>query len=131
MYTTVERVKELTGYDVDQDTIIMAQALIESYTGHIEMEVTKPVDVELMGHATAYQAAYISSDEGRVFEQMSAIQIMQFGQMVTFANDGTSPWIAPLAVLACKRASWHRIRSITTGPLFPKGPAVASGWRYE
>lgn len=130
MFTTIEQTQELTAKEVTQETIIMAQGIIEAYIGKVEVEVTDPNDRALLGKAVAYQAAYMFGDEAKTFEQMGATQIMQFGQMVTFANDGTSPWIAPLAVLTCKRLSWHRIRSIRTGSLFPKGPVGNEGWRY-
>lgn len=131
MFTTIEQVKELTAKDVSQDTIIMAQNIIESYIGRIEIDVTYPTDKALLGKAVAYQSAYMEGDEAKVFEQMGAQQIMQFGQMITFGQDGTQPWIAPLAVLTCKRLSWKRIRSIQAGPTYPHGPRVGSGWRYE
>lgn len=131
MFTTVEQVSEWTGKAVTQETIIMAQNIIESYIGRVEVDVTDPTDRALLGKAVAYQSAYMSGDEAKVFEQMGAQQIMQFGQMITFGTDGTQPWIAPLAVLTCKRLSWKRIRSIRTGSLFPRGPRTESGWRYE
>lgn len=131
MFTTIEQIKELTAKEVTQETIIMAQGIIEAYIGRIEIDVSDPTDRALLGKAVAYQSAYMHDDEAKVFEQMGAQQIMQFGQMITFGQDGTQPWIAPLAVLTCKRLSWKRIRSIYTGPTFPRGPQVASGWRYE
>lgn len=131
MFTTIEQVSELTAKEVTQETIIMAQNIIESYIGRVEVEVSDPNDRALLGKATAYQAAYMHDDVDKVFDQMAASQIMQFGQMVTFGTDGNSPWIAPLAVIACKRLSWHRIRSIGTGSLFPRGPVRETGWRYE
>lgn len=131
MFTTIEQTTELTGKDVTQETIIMAQGIIEAYVGRIEVEVTDPNDRALLGKAVAYQAAYMFGDEAKTFEQMGAMQIMQFGQMVTFNQDGTQPWIAPLAVLTCKRLSWKGMRSIKTGALFPKGPVRHEGWRYE
>ncbi len=131
MFTTIEQVQELTAKEVSQETIIMAQSIIEAYVGRIEVDVVGPNDRALLGKAVAYQAAYMFGDEARTFEQMAAMQVMQFGQMVTFNNDGTSPWVAPLAVLTCKRLSWKGIRTIYTGPVFPKGPVGHEGWRYE
>ena len=131
MFTTIEQTRELTGSDVTQETIIMAQGIIEAYIGRIEVGVTDGTDRALLAKAVAYQATYMQDDEKKVFEQMGAQQIMQFGQMITFGTDGTQPWIAPLAVLTCKRLSWKRIRSIQAGPLFPRGPVGHEGWRYE
>lgn len=131
MFTTIEQTRELTGKEVTQETIIMAQGIIEAYIGRIEVDVADGTDRALLGKAVAYQATYMQDDEAKVFEQMGAMQIMQFGQMITFGQDGTQPWIAPLAVLTCKRLSWKRIRSIQAGPTFPHRPRVNEGWKYE
>lgn len=131
MFTTIEQTKEYTGKDVTQETIIMAQSIIEAYIGRIEVNVSDPNDRDLLGKAVAYQSAYMHGDEAKVFEQMGAMQIMQFGQMLTFDTKGAAPFIAPLAVLTCRGLSWHRIRSIKTGKILSNGPVRESGWKYE
>lgn len=130
MFTTIEEVKTLTGKDVTQETIIMAQNIVEAFVGRDEIEVNNANDRALLSKATAYQAAYMHEDEAKVFEQMGATQIMQFGQMVTFDSKSASPWMAPLAVMACKRVSWRGMRSLKVGGLFTNGPHT-DGWRYE
>lgn len=130
MFTTIEQVKELTGYDVPQETIIMAQSVIESYVGRVEIDVEEPTDKALLGKATAYQSAYMVNDGAKVFEQAAVVQSAQFGQSITMRSDGVSPWVAPLAVIACQRLSWKRIRSVKTGSLFAR-PPVVEGWKYE
>ena len=131
MFTTIERVRELTGKDVSQETIIMAQNIIEAYTGKDEIEVTAANDRALLEKAVSYQSAYMHDDEAKVFEQIGANQIMQFGQMISFDPKSASPWVAPLAAMACKRLSWKGVRSIKTGPLFPSHVGEREGWRYE
>lgn len=131
MFTTIERVKELTNADVTQETIIMAQNIIEAFIGRDEVEVQVANDKALLDKATAYQCAYMVGDEAKVFEQASTSQIMQFGNLVSFTQDGASPWIAPLAVIACKRLSWRRMRSIKTGGIFDRPVTANTGWRYE
>lgn len=132
MFTTIERVKELTNVDVDQETIIRAQNIIESYIGRDEIDVTVAVDKALCDKAVAYQCAYMNGDESVVFEQAAATQVMQFGNMVSFPADGASPWIAPLAVMACKKLSWKGMRSIKTGGIYDQ-PAYTGKqrWFYE
>lgn len=130
MFTTITGVKENTGYDVTQETIVMAQSIIEVLIGRIEPDVSGATDKELLGKAVAYQAAYMHDDAAKVFEQINATQIQQFGQMVTFTSDGTAPFIAPLALLACKRLSWMRSRSVQTGKIFDT-PRAGSGWRTD
>lgn len=130
MFTTIEQVKELTNVDVPQETIIMAQNIIEAFVGRDEIEVIHPNDKALLGKATAYQAAYMFGDEAKVFEQAAVTQTTQFGQAISYRGDGSSPWIAPLAVIACQRLSWKRMRSVKTGSIFYHAPVV-EGWRYE
>jgi hypothetical protein len=132
MFTTIERVKELTNADVTQETIIMAQNIVEAYIGRDEVEVVVANDKALLDKATAYQCAYMVGDEARVFEQAAATQVMQFGNMVTFPMDGVSPWVAPLTVIACKRLSWKRIRSIHTSGIFDQPTLTGRNrWFYE
>lgn len=129
MFTTIDQVEELTGYAVTQETIIQSQAIIESYVGRVEAEVNNAQDLMILGRATAYQAAYMRDDTDKVFEQMSIASILQYGQQLTFkSGDIVSPWVAPLAVIACKRLSWARSRSVKTGSLYYSAPD-ADDWR--
>lgn len=130
MFTTIEQVKELTAYDVTQEQIIMAQALIETYVGRLEVQVLDPDDFALLTRATAYQAAYMVDNSETIFQQISVASIGQFGQMVTFKSDSPSPYISELAVYACRRLSWKRMRSVFTGSIFAS-PVVQSTWRTE
>lgn len=131
MFTTIEEVDELTGDDVDQEIIVMAQAIIESYIGRVEAEITNANDLMLLGRATAYQAVYLKGDYNVVFHQIKAQQIMQYGNMITFTDDGASPFIAPLAVIACKRLSWNKMRSVRTGGIFSGPHRPVSTWSTE
>lgn len=129
MFTTVEGVKDLTGYEVDNATISIAQSIIEAYIGRDESLITDGNDLSLLEKATAYQSAYMVNDKAKVFEQISAQQIMQFGQMMTFkADEPAAPFVAPLAILACKRLSWKRLRSVKTGSIYYR-PPVQNEWR--
>lgn len=128
MFTTIEQVKELSGADCTQELIIMAQAMIESYIGKVEAVVEDGNDLMLLGRATAYQTAYLMGDMERVLGTVKAQQIMQYGNMVTYFDDGASPFIAPMAIIACKRLSWNRMRSVKTGSIWYH-PPYESGWK--
>lgn len=131
MFTTTEQVMELTGYEVTNATVSMAQNIIEAYIGRDEVNITDGNDLSLLEKATAYQAAYMVNQKDLVFEQVSAQQIMQFGQMMTFkADEPAAPFVAPLAILACKRLSWKRLRSVKTGSIFYR-PPVQNTWRTD
>jgi hypothetical protein len=127
MFTTIEETYTLTGYAVDNLLLRKAQAIIESYVGRDEVEITVANDQSMLGKAVAYQAAYMKDNTDLVFEQFNASQIMQFGQMVTFAPGTASPWVAPLAVMACQRLSWRRMRSVKTGSIYQVSPVA--DWR--
>lgn len=128
MFTTVEHVKELTNYDVTNAEIVRAQSIIESYVGRVEAEVVYPTDRELLSKAVAYQTAYLHENAETIFEQMALSYMGQFGQALSFrAGDFFSPFVAPLAMIACQKLSWKRIRSVKTGSLF--GPTEPVDWR--
>jgi hypothetical protein len=131
MFITKEQAENITGYEVDATLLARAQSIIEAYTGKVEAEVEDAGDLALLGKATAYQAAYMKNDTMKVFEQVSALQISQFGQMLTFrADGGVSPFVAPLAVVSCRHLSWRRSRSISTGSVFGNAP-YRSRWETE
>lgn len=130
MFTTIEQVKEITGYDVTLETITMAQHVLVAYTGRLDSDVVDPNDRAILGRATAYQAAYMHDNPTRIYEQVALTQIAQFGQAMSFRQDGVTPWIAPMAVIACQRLSWKRMRSVKTGPMFYT-PPTPQGWEVE
>lgn len=130
MFVTVYEVMELTGKPVDERQISMAQAIIESYVGRVEAEVTNANDLMLLGRATAYQAAYMRENLDLVFEQVDVKQQQGFGGMVTFRDNPASPWVAPLAIIACQRLSWKRMRSVKTGSIY-NSPAPVSEWSKD
>lgn len=121
MFTTPERVQELTGYEVTGEVIAQAQGIIETYIGKLEADITDPTDLGLLENAVSYQAAYMRDNWARTFEQVSVSQMVQNSNMITFrSNDKAAPWIAPLANLACKNLSWMKSRRIRTGRIFPR-----------
>lgn len=129
MFTTIEQVKELTGYDVEQEVITMAQNIIEAYVGKVEQQVQDPIDRMLLGKAVSYQSAYMRDNALMIFEQVATTYIAQFGQTMTFrGNDTATPFIAPLAVISCGKLSWKSNRSVKTGSMYDRGP-TAYDWR--
>ena len=116
MFTTVEMTKRLTGYEVTLDTVYKAQAIVETYCGRVENDITNMRDKALLSRAVAYQAAYMRDNSEQIFEQASLAQAGQSDSLVTYkAGDTHSPWVAPLAALACKKLSWFKSRSVRTG----------------
>lgn len=127
MFSTVNSVKEYTGYDVSLDLIKRAQSIIEIYIGRDEIDITDPSDLLLLDKITSYQTAYMIDNEEIVYKQVAVIS--QGGQSTGSVNfDGRmdAPWIAPLAVLASKGLTWKRSKSFRTGKIFQNYPKL--GW---
>ena len=132
MLATTTNVLTLTNKNLSQSLINRAQAIIEMYVGKFEDEITNTKDIELAKRAVSYQAAYMDENEDIVFEQIAASTISQNDASTTFkAGDQVSPWIAPLAVMACKKLSFNSSRSITTGKIAPNPTAEFDDYYYE
>lgn len=130
MLATVNDVLELTNRNLNQSLINRAQSIIEIYVNKLESEVTGARDLELLKRAVAYQAAYMDENEDIVFEQIAASTISQNDSATTFKpGDTVSPWIAPLAVMTCKKLSFTNSRSIATGKIAPN-PAPNYDYEY-
>lgn len=122
MYATADDVYAITGYTVDPSMIKMAQTIIEIYTGRVEADIVGGRDRSLLGRATAFQAAYMNDSTDMIFEQVAGATVGQNDSLVQFrAGDNHSPFVSPLAALACKHLSWKKSRSIHTGRIFDRG----------
>lgn len=131
MFISKEQALALTGYEVTSEVLIQAQGIIEAYTGKVEAEIDDASDLAQLGKATAYQAAYMKENPELVFEQMAVSQIGQFGQVISFRyGDTDSPFVSPLAKIACRSLTWRRARAINTGSMFGM-PTPCEGWEYQ
>lgn len=120
MFITPEEVMDVTPYDnVTIDHVRQAQYVIETYVGRTEAEVDSPKDKSILARATAAQAVYMMENPEITFNQIRATTISQGGRMTTFVGD-ESPFIAPLAVLACKKLSWKKSRSVRVGAMWQR-----------
>lgn len=118
MFTSVLHTKQITGKDVDLALINRAQSLVEVYVGKVEANIDNPNDVQLLAKATAYQAAYMLDNEAMVYEQIALTSQGTTDSRVDYDQKMLSPWIAPLAIIACKGLSFKRARGIKTGKIF-------------
>ena len=122
MLSTVNSVREYTGYDVTQELINRAQALVEIYVGKDEIDVQLPSDLLLLDKMVAYQSAYMLENEDIVFKQIAAS---------TYDSKMSAPFIAPLAVIASNGLSFNKSRNYKTGRIFQRGPLSWRDWtRY-
>jgi hypothetical protein len=118
MLSTVNSVKEYTGYDVTLPLILRAQAIVEMYVGKDEVDIEHPSDLLLLDKMVAYQTAYMLENEDLVFKQMATSGSGFNETSVEFDSKMHAPFIAPLAFLAAKGLSWNKARSIRTGKIF-------------
>jgi hypothetical protein len=118
MFTSVTHTKQITGRDVDLALLNRAQSIVEIYIGRVEANVDNPNDTQLLAKATAYQAVYMQDNEDIVYEQVALRTAGQGESVVSFADGQHAPYMAPLAIIACKALSFKRARGIRTGKIF-------------
>lgn len=118
MLSTINSVKEYTGYDVTLPLIMRAQALIEVYIGRDEIEIESPSDLILLDKMVSYQTAYMLENEDIIFKQAALTSQGQTDALVNFDVRMMSPFMSPLAIIAANGLSWNRSRSYRTGKIF-------------
>jgi len=118
MLSTVNSVREYTGYEVTLDLIKRAQGVIEIYVGKDEIDIDSPADLLLLDKMVAYQTAYMLENEDLVFKQMAVDSSTTGTSLQVFNTEMNAPYIAPLAVLAAKGLSFKKSRSFRTGKIF-------------
>jgi hypothetical protein len=131
MYTTAEEVMEVTPYeDVTSAEVLMAQFVIEIYTGRLEGEVDGARDKGLLARATIAQTVYMRENPAVTFEQINAYAIQRGDGMTTFQPGNTeAPFVAPLAIMACKHLSWKKSRSVRVGRIWQA--VTGSDWSRD
>lgn len=111
---------EVTPYDdVTNTEVNMAQFVIEIYTGRVEGEVDGARDKALLARATVAQCVYMRENPALTYEQIAAGTIQSGGEMTVF-NNPDAPFIAPLAIIACRHLSWKNSRSVRVGRIWQK-----------
>lgn len=118
MLSTVNSVKEYTGYDVTLDLIKRAQGIVEIYIGKDEIDIENPADLLVLDKMVAYQAAYMLENEEVVFKQIAASSVSSGNSVQNFDTKMVAPYLAPLAVLAANGLSFNKSRSYRTGKIF-------------
>lgn len=95
-----------------------AQSIIEIYIGKDEIDIDNPADLIILDKMTAYQAVYMLENEEIVFQQAAITSQGQTDFVINFDGGMSSPWIAPLAVMAARGLSFKKSRSFRTGKIF-------------
>lgn len=127
MIATTDDVLELTGYVADETDVHKAQAIVEVFAGRTESLITNVTDIEWMRYAVCWQVAYMSQDEGSVYEQANVERVHQNDTIIDFGDRVYS--VSPLVVKAVTRLTWNRSRSIGTGPAY--GRVALDPWEVS
>jgi len=128
MLSTINSVREYTGYEATLELIKRAQGIIEIYIGKDEIDIDNPADLLLLDKMVSYQTAYMLENEDIVFKQAALTSQGQTDALINFNRDMHSPFIAPLAVLAAKGLSFRKAKSVRTGKIF-QFPKITK-WRH-
>jgi hypothetical protein len=104
MFTTINNVKEYTNTDVTLDLI--------------KRDIDNPSDLLVLDKMTAYQSAYMIENEDIVYKQIASLRIGSGEGAQPIDTTMSSPYIAPLAVMAARGLSFKKPRSIKTGKIF-------------
>lgn len=130
MFISVADIKDTTGYDVDFNTVRIAQLMIETWVGKAESEVEDASDIETLGRATLFQAVYINGSVTEIMEQ-AAVKTVSIGESTTsFDTSRFAPYMSPWAIESCKKLSWMGGRTIKTGRMFQHTAPVV-GWEED
>lgn len=122
MFTTAQDVMDITPYtEVTNKEVQTAQFIIETYVGRTEADVTDARDKSILARAVVAQTVYMRQSPKIAFEQIAASTIQSGEGMTVFkAGDWTAPFIAPLAVIGCRKLSWAGSRSVRIGRIFQR-----------
>ena len=71
---------------------------------------------------TAYQAAYMLDNEAVVWEQIGTSAAGSGESVITFREDLDAPFMSPLAVIAGRKLSTKKSKSVHTGRVFQYAP---------
>ena len=121
-WATVADVQAITGVAVSQQTLMMAQFIVETsvnrtFGGSGGMRTR---DLNWLRMGVAWEAAWLPSQPG-LLQQLGVKGISQDGVSVQY-NGESDQWLAPLAKRALKNCSWMGMRSLRFGTRNPRLP---------
>jgi len=134
MLVSVEEAMSITNWwdNIIPEEIAQAQAIIEVYIGRGEADVDNPRDLTMLAKAVAFQTVYMKQHGNMIYEQVAVKNITVGGSSYTFREgDDVSPYIAPLARMACAKLSWTRSRTVNTGRMTAPGAKLLDWWTED
>lgn len=121
-WATVANVLTTTGVAVDQQTLMLAQFIVETsvnrtYGGSGGMRTR---DLNWLRAGVCWEAAWLPGQPG-LLQQLSVKGISQDGASVQYVSE-SAQWLAPLAIRALRNCSWMGMRSLRFGTRNPRLP---------
>ena len=132
MFISRDQIKNRFGIDIEIGRLELAQAMVEAFVGRVESQIDDGKDMALLGNATAFQAIYLGNNYNTILEQAAVTQVAQGDAVSSFVKEMYAPFMAPMAVLACRNLSWKGTRTIKTGKILDGGtPDWKQRWYTE
>jgi hypothetical protein len=116
-WATPAEVMTITRRQVAQDVVDSAQAIIELHVDRTEDDTPEisARDLRWLKQAVAWQAAWLPDQPG--FTSRSVVtNVSQESQSTTFAHE-QAVVLAPLAIVAIRKLSWRKSRTLLAQPL--------------
>lgn len=113
-WATVEEVATQTGVDVTPETVALASAMIDTFTGadeELPTDAISNMDRRYLRRATAWQAVWVAGKPGLISERESITNSSSDGQSIQRA-DRADVVLAPLARREVMNLSWVGTRSV-------------------
>lgn len=123
-WATAADVAEITGATVPDETVALAQSVIEARVGRLgdQTAVISTRDLGWLKRAVAFQSAWLTAHPD-VLTRIDATSVSQDGASTQVRGDGLV--LAPLAKAAIRRVSWRGSRSIYTPSVFRTRAGIA------
>jgi hypothetical protein len=130
VFITKEEITQQTGYEIDTQTLALANLMIETWVGRSESDVEDAGDQAICARATLFQAVYIKEGFPDVLQQVAVKQTTMAESSMHLNTDYAAPFMSFWAIKACQGLSWMGTRSVQTGPIFDNRP-VGYAWERD
>ena len=118
-WTTATNVTNLTGVTVSDETVALASAMIDTFTGadeELPEDAISLLDRRRLAKATAWQAIWIAGKPGLITERETADSVSSDTQSIN-RPDNASAVLAPLARREIMNLSWVGTRTVIVPPV--------------
>lgn len=118
-WATVEQVEAQTGITVTAETLALASAIIDTFSGadeELPEDAISAVDRKWLRKATAWQAVWIPTKPGLITDRENTVSTSSDSQSIQ-RGDNADALLAPLAKRALMSLSWVGTRTTRVRPI--------------